>query len=457
MTGSRKIAAVSPSTAASSASMSFGCDEGHARHERRERLAIGIVSGQRQRAERASVEALFQRDELGLLRSPGARTSAPLRSLPCRCCRRTRAGVPRRARASRRGCPAPGGSRDSRRAAASRWRPCSALTSCGCLCPSTFTAMPPSRSQYSRPSASMRRAPLPSRGWNGVRAYVFTRNALSRSSTACGDSSCSNKGRTSRCRLSVVGSGCGDGDLADSRAERGECGLQLRLHAAGDRGAFEHRFDTDGVEVRHDVAVVIEQAGDIGDEVQRRRAESNGDRRGGGVGVDVEQRAVRDPARSSTRRAAGRRRASPAGERRLPPVTWPTLPRSTPSIGSCCSAMSVPPSHPLMPAARTPRAVSSATSILFTWPPSTETTICNVASSVMRSPACVRFSIPAFASAASMCFPPPCTSTSSSPAFQRSTIAVTAFARRCGSSRSDPPSLITFTAVPPSRDSRTSD
>jgi len=81
------------------------------------------------------------------------------------------------------------------------------------------------------------------------------------------------------------------------------------------------------------------------------------------------------------------------------------VPRSMPSIGSCLSATSVDASDPLMPAARRCIAASSLTIILFTLPARTETTTSSVASSVMRSPACVRFGIPSEASFASTCLP----------------------------------------------------
>src|SRR5438270_14045412 len=144
--------------------------------------------------------------------------------------------------------------------------------------------MPPSRSQYSRPSASVMRAPFPLRGWKGVRAYVPRRKAFSRSSTAAGDSSCSNKVGTSL---------FSNGDSPHARSERVQRGLQLGPHAAGDDGSAEQRFRFVGVKFGDDVAAGIEQAGHVGDENQLFRSERDGDRGSGGIGIHVQQRSVR--------------------------------------------------------------------------------------------------------------------------------------------------------------------
>src|SRR3954462_3843373 len=147
----------------------------------------------------------------------------------------------------------------------------SALIRRGWRWPRTLTAMLPSRSQYSRPSASVMRAPLPLRGWKDVRTYVPRRKAFSRSSTAAGDSSCSNKVRTSLFSNS---------DSPHARSERVQRGLQLGPHAAGDDFRSEERFRFVGVQLSDDVAGFIEQAGDVGDENQFFGAERNGDRGG---------------------------------------------------------------------------------------------------------------------------------------------------------------------------------
>src|SRR5947199_1168989 len=124
----------------------------------------------------------------------------------------------------------------------------SVFTSRGCLWPRTFTAMPPGRSQYSFPFASTSFAPLPLRGWNGVRAYVPRTNALSRASTADGDSSCSNKVRSS-----VLA----DCDALHSAPQRMQRRLQLRLHAAAD--VLDPLLDGVRVQRRDDRAVFVEQ------------------------------------------------------------------------------------------------------------------------------------------------------------------------------------------------------
>ena len=54
----------------------------------------------------------------------------------------------------------------------------------------------------------------------------------------------------------------------------------------------QHRFDAERVEMRHDGAAVVEQTFDVGEEQQLLRAVRDRDRRGRGIRVDVEQRAV---------------------------------------------------------------------------------------------------------------------------------------------------------------------
>src|SRR5450759_5175196 len=108
-----------------------------------------------------------------------------------------------------------------------------------------------------RPFTSMSCAPLPSRGWNCVRAYVGTMNVLSRDSTAAGDSSCSNKFGSSS-----------DVDRANSRFQRAEGGLELRFHSAADDVARQQLLRVPGGEQRDDRAVAVEQTRDVGDEVQ---------------------------------------------------------------------------------------------------------------------------------------------------------------------------------------------
>src|ERR1051325_8236780 len=119
------------------------------------------------------------------------------------------------------------------------------------------------------------RAPLPLRGWNGVRLYVPRMKAFSRASTAPGDSSCSNKVRSSLSDL----------DPPHTRAERVQRGLQLRAHAAADHVAVEQRVRIGGVQLRKDFALRIHNAGDVGDEHKRLGAERDGDGARGGVGV----------------------------------------------------------------------------------------------------------------------------------------------------------------------------
>src|SRR5438132_668168 len=67
-----------------------------------------------------------------------------------------------------------------------------------------------------------------------------------------------------------------------------------------------------------------------------------------------------------------------------PPITLPTFPKSTPSIGGCSSAESVDASQPLIPAERTPIAANSATSILFTQPASVATTTSSGAAAALQ-------------------------------------------------------------------------
>src|SRR4051812_27417460 len=117
------------------------------------------------------------------------------------------------------------------------------------------------------------RAPLPLRGWNGVRLYVPRMKAFSRASTAPGDSSCSNK----------VGPSLSDLDSAHALPERVQRGQQLRPHPAADDVGVEQRVRVVGVDLLDDIAARVEQAGDVGDEDERLRAEGDGDGRGGGV------------------------------------------------------------------------------------------------------------------------------------------------------------------------------
>src|SRR5690242_12985418 len=98
-----------------------------------------------------------------------------------------------------------------------------------------------------RPSASTMRAPFPSRGWNDVRAYVGRMNALSRDSTAAGDSSCSNNSGSST-----------NVDERHSGRERTEGGLQLRLHPAADDLARQQRVRVVRRDRREDAAVLVE-------------------------------------------------------------------------------------------------------------------------------------------------------------------------------------------------------
>src|SRR5688500_13475610 len=115
--------------------------------------------------------------------------------------------------------------------------------------------MPPSRSQYSRPAASMSFAPLPARGWNEVRAYVPRMYSRSRDSTsaismmgsltmpgtigATGPTSGSDKVRSSvaaaQCLRVLLGPG--DDDVVRARLDRLETSLELGPHAAADRAA----------------------------------------------------------------------------------------------------------------------------------------------------------------------------------------------------------------------------
>src|SRR5689334_3359278 len=99
------------------------------------------------------------------------------------------------------------------------------------------------------------RAPFPLRGWNGVRLYVPRMNAFSRASTASGDSSCSNKVRSSLSDL----------DPAHALAERVQRGHQLRTHAAADDVGVEQRVGVLDVQLRKDFAFGVEDAGDVGD------------------------------------------------------------------------------------------------------------------------------------------------------------------------------------------------
>src|ERR1051326_3272668 len=119
------------------------------------------------------------------------------------------------------------------------------------------------------------RAPLPLRGWNGVRLYVPRMNAFSRASTASGDSSCSNK----------MSSSLSDLDAAHARSERVQRGHQLRAHAAADDVGVEQRVGVVGMNLPHDFAARVEQAGDVGDEDERLGAEGDGDRARGGIRV----------------------------------------------------------------------------------------------------------------------------------------------------------------------------
>src|SRR4051812_2269471 len=105
--------------------------------------------------------------------------------------------------------------------------------------------MPPRRSQYILPLASTSSAPLPLRGWNGVRAYVPRTKCCSRASTAAGDSSCSNKVRSSFGELA-------DCDRGYAGPQRGQCRLQLRTHAAAHDRAGEKLLDVALDEMRND-------------------------------------------------------------------------------------------------------------------------------------------------------------------------------------------------------------
>ena len=76
-----------------------GRHEAHAGQQRLERRAVVLVRGHRQRAERAAVERLLERDDLrprlaAACTSSAARTSGTPRPPRCRCCRRTRAAGP---------------------------------------------------------------------------------------------------------------------------------------------------------------------------------------------------------------------------------------------------------------------------------------------------------------------------------------------------------------------------
>src|ERR1051326_3786915 len=138
-----------------------------------------------------------------------------------------------------------------------------------------------------RPSASERRAPFPSRGWNGVRAYVFTRNASSRATTASGDSSCSNKGGASfGCAVAqLLGCRGADRDLRYTCAKRREGRFELRAHTArGDAGG-DHLFDAICIERVNERAVRVEESRDVGEKQKLFCLMCDGDRRRRRVGI----------------------------------------------------------------------------------------------------------------------------------------------------------------------------
>ena len=137
-------------------------------------VAVVLVRGDRQRAERAAVKRLVERDELRRAARPsctssGARTSGTPRPPRCRCCRRTRAAAPTGSPAARRAAPAAGERTGSTCGSASAPARRSRARGRGCAWPSDATPMPDSRSRYSRPSASNRRTPWPRTNVTGWR------------------------------------------------------------------------------------------------------------------------------------------------------------------------------------------------------------------------------------------------------------------------------------------------
>src|SRR5947207_14098622 len=102
--------------------------------------------------------------------------------------------------------------------------------------------------------------------------------ARSRASTASGVSSCSNKIGSS------VFTNC---DLMHTTAQRIQRRLKFRFHSAAH--VLDPLFDRVRVQLRDDVAVRVEKAGDVGDELQRARTQRDRECGRGAVGVHVEE------------------------------------------------------------------------------------------------------------------------------------------------------------------------
>ncbi len=210
----------------------------------------------------------------------------------------------------------------------------------------------------------------------------------------------------------------------------------------------DHHLRGVGFDRRDELAPVVEQTVDVREEDELVRRERDGHGRRGRVGVDVEQlSAPAESDRADDREHAARHDG--ADERGVRPGDLSDHPERDAfdrrvDVGR--DACRRPRRRIRRP--ETPAAVSSATSVLLTIPARTSTTISSVGSSVMRSPLCVRFSMPSAARAESIFFPPPWTMTTCSPAFQAFAIAVMARLRSEASSRMLPPSLMTVGPVP---------
>mmetsp|Transcript_23392 Transcript_23392/g.59889 ORF Transcript_23392/g.59889 Transcript_23392/m.59889 type:complete len:265 (+) Transcript_23392:420-1214(+) len=135
---------------------------------------------------------------------------------------------------------------------------------------------------------------------------------------------------------------------------------------------------------------------------------------------------------------------------RIPGLTWVTSPTNPMSSSFIWRARSMPPSLPLRPSALPPRSWMSATSDLFTRPPSTISTMSMVGPSVTRSPFLKLGWMPTLSSHELISGPPPCTSTVRTPTSDSSTMSVITPALREGSFMAAPPYLMT-TVLPAKR------
>ena len=171
---------------------------------------------------------------------------------------------------------------------------------------------------------------------------------------------------------------------------------------------------------------VAVEAADVGEHQQLLGAQRDGQRGGGGVGVDVvdlaqlvgrDARDDGDPARprSGRRTVSGRTLA-----------TSPTRPRSTSSPSTMVLvgfAVNSPASSPDSPTASGPCWLISPTSSRWTWPTSTIRTTSIASGVVTRRPPRNSDLMPSRSSIEEICGPPPCTTTGLNPAKRRNAMS----------------------------------